>query len=133
MRQFLRYNRWATVLVACFFMLATSGVSMSRMTCLIGGHSVISLGTMDDCCPEQRGNDGPVLKAQCCLHAVVKGEQTNYITHQDVDLAPALIALYAAPRLVLSEGLAPMNFSLETRPPPLNAPDRLAVLCVQRI
>ncbi len=88
---------------------------------------------MDDCCSDQRKGEGPVLKAQCCVHASVKGEQQDYITHQDVDLAPALIALYAAPRLVLSEGRAPMTNSLETRPPPLDAPARLAVLCVQRI
>jgi len=131
-RKFLQYNRWATALVACLFMVATSGMTISRMTCLIGGHSALSIGTLADCCPDE-GHDGPIIQAQCCVHGSVKGEQQEYIVHHDVDLAPALIALYAAPRLVLSEGDAPVFFPADDLPPPLGAPARLAVLCVHRI
>ena len=113
-------------------MVATSGMTISRMTCLIGGHSALSIGTLADCCPDE-GHDGPIIQAQCCVHGSVKGEQQEYIVHHDVDLAPALIALYAAPRLVLSEGDAPVFFPADDLPPPLGAPARLGVLCVHRI
>lgn len=132
-RRFLKHNRWATALVACLFMVATSGMTISRMTCLIGGHSALSIGTPADCCPDEEEQGGPTIQPQCCVHASVKGEQHEFIVHQDVDLAPALIALYAAPRLLLSEGNAPVLFLVDDLPPPLDTPARLAVLCTQRI
>jgi len=131
-RRFLQHNRWATALVACLFILATSGMTISRMTCLIGGHSALSIGTPADCCPDE-GQDGPIIQPQCCVHGSVKGEQQDYIEHHAVDLAPALIALYSAPRLVLSEGDAPVFFPADDLPPPLVTRARLAVLGTQRI
>lgn len=57
MRRFFQHNRWLTVLVACLLLFATSGLSLSRATCLMSGHSLLSAGLASDCCEDQEHID----------------------------------------------------------------------------
>jgi hypothetical protein len=133
MRGFLHRNRWATVLFTGLFLLATSGLALSRMTCLMGGPSVLSIGAMDDCCPEHGPMEGATFTADCCELATVQNSSVNFLPHNEQDLAPALLALESAPRLLLSIGTTLAPPRADSRPPPLLGTERLVRLCVQRI
>lgn len=133
MRRFLHHNRWATMLVAGFFVLATSGLALSRMTCLMGGPSVLSIGAMDDCCPEHGSDEGASFTADCCDLATVQSGAQNYLPHEDLDFGPALLALNAAPRLLLSMGTSLCTTASDSRPPPLLGTERLVFFSVQRV
>lgn len=126
MRRFLQHNRWVTVLVACLLLFATSGFSLSRMTCLMGGHTVLSFGQADDCCPDSEGSDGPVLTADCCALTQAKLDGVSMITSNTLDIDPGILVsgtwvlcAFEAPAAV------PLGW-LYSRPPPMSTPERLA-------
>ena len=133
MRRFLQHNRWATLLVVGFFMLATSGLALSRMTCLMGGPSVLSIGAMEDCCPEHGPSESATFTADCCDLATVQSSAQNYLPHEDLDFAPVLLALDATPRLLLSVGTSLRTTATDSRPPPLLGTERLVFFSVQRV
>lgn len=50
-------------------LFATSGLMLSRMTCLMSGRSVLAFGMLEDCCPEQERPEGASLAPVCCVYA----------------------------------------------------------------
>ncbi len=134
MRAFLDRHTWITYLVVGVFLLATSGTALSRMTCLEGGHSILSLGLATDCCPDdEEPGDRPVYRPYCCELATVQGAHGKYLPHEVLQLAAAEVVMHHCTPLVLAPMPVPQYNWLGTRPPPLSAPDRLAVLSVQRV
>lgn len=126
MRRFLLKHRWATILVVGLMLFATSGATLSRMTCLMGGHTVLSFGLADDCCPEPESGSHAVLKATCCEFSEAKGATVTFIANNTLALVPVLMALDAVPVTIgLEEGSMPFAW-LDSRPPPLSRPERLA-------
>lgn len=67
MRRFLHRHRWATVSVVLLLLFATSSMALSRMTCLMSGHSVVAFGMLEDCCPEPEPTEGATLAPVCCV------------------------------------------------------------------
>lgn len=134
MRALLHRHKWLTYVVVGFFLLATNGVALSRMTCLDGGHSVVSLGMAADCCPEEEAHGpAPEVKAACCELAFVQGERGNYLPHPGYDLTVSTLVLeQSVVELPLPEPVVNVSW-LGSRPPPLATVDRLAVISVQRI
>ncbi len=134
MRAFLDRHTWITYLVVGVFVLATSGAALSRMTCLDGGHSVLSFGLATDCCPpDEEYGDAPMFKADCCELATVQAESDNYLPHEVLQVAVAEVAVaFHLPQEVALVP-APRCGWLCSRPPPLSTAERLAVLSVQRV
>lgn len=134
MRVFLHRHTWITYLVVGLFLLATSGTAISRMTCMDGGHSVVSLGTATDCCPEEEAHGPtPEVKPACCELALVQAERDNYLPNPTYDLTvDELVLEHFVIDISLPDPVAEISW-LGSRPPPLSAPDRLAVLSVQRV
>jgi hypothetical protein len=135
MRAILHRNKWLTYVVLGFFLLATSGTAISRMTCLSGGHSVVSLGKATACCPQEAAH-GPTaeVRAACCELTTVQAERDNYLPDHNyyhftvVDLVLEHFVIdRSMPEPVISVSW------LGSRPPPLAATDRLAVISVQRV
>ena len=134
MRAILDRHKWLTYVVVGFFLLATNGMALSRMTCLDGGHSVVSLGKATDCCPEEEAHGPtPEVKAACCELALVQGERENYLPNPGYDLAAAdLVLEHSVIDLSIPEPVVNVSW-LGSRPPPLSATDRLMVISVQRV
>jgi hypothetical protein len=127
MRRFLHRNRWATLSVVALLMFATSGMMLSRMTCLMGGHSVWALGLIEDCCPEEE-HDMATISAVCCEFGQTSAFKEAFVGHAGIDLVGLLLCLDAAPFSVLTlPEPAPLAW-LESRPPPAFAGERLATL-----
>lgn len=133
MRHFLHRNKWATTLVAALFLLATSGMSVSRMTCLHSGHSVLSVGVAADCCPDRDKGDHATVSATCCAFSIAKSDVQDYLPNT-FSIAPAVPML---PEHALLIGPVPLAVTptawLSSRPPPLSGQDRLLENGVQRV
>ena len=128
MRKCLENNRWAAMAVALLLLFATSGMALSRMTCLLGGHTVVSLGSAADCCPEDEANELPTVSGECCAMSLAQGTDDPYLGNDDAGFAPLLVVLDNAPIHLLYVAPDCIPEHRESRPPPMDAPERLAVL-----
>lgn len=128
MRRFLQYNRWATVLVVGLLLFATSGLSLTRMTCLMGGHSVLSMGLAVDCCPGGIEAHGAQLSATCCALSQAVLDDVHLLPASDVDVDFVLIAGSSIWSVEFAmDPSRPLHW-LESRPPPMALMERLAVI-----
>lgn len=128
MRRLLFRHRWINLLVVGLVLFSTSGASLSRMTCLTSGHSELSFGLADDCCPEDGGAEDAALKATCCEFSEAKAVGLTFVPNDLLVLAPVLMALDAAPVMIAAE-LSVARFTwLDSRPPPLLGSERLATI-----
>ena len=130
MRRFLQQHRWATVLVVGLLLFATSSMTLSRMTCLMGGHSVLSFGPADECCPEEEKPEGATLKAICCTFTEAQLDRTTVIPAQGMDLVDLLAEVDGAPSVILAVPVMEPVRWWDGKPPPRTLPDRLADLQV---
>lgn len=124
-----RANRGFSVLAAVLLLLATAAPALVRMSCLNGGHTVLSIGQADDCCPEEdHQGDGPQLRARCCemeltapVHAAFTMENGHSTLAVVTPPAPA-VHLDFVPRPAIP---AP-GYGFVPRPPPLLTGRRLS-------
>lgn len=122
----LRKNRWVLATMALLLLLATSGVTVSRMSCLISGHSELSLGIVEDCCPEQE-HEGTSVEATCCDLDQAGTERVELLPSSE----QALIALPATEVVSLVRAFGPECSAprwLDSRPPPMRGDERLALV-----
>lgn len=126
MNQYIRQNKWSAALLAVLLLFVTSGFALSRMTCLSAGHSVVSVGLAEDCCPEDATSAVPVLKAQCCAITQAVGSTDPFTPHVELALDLAAMQVEHAPLHVeyfVSVRAVPRA---ESRPPPKLLSVRLA-------
>jgi hypothetical protein len=114
---------WALAVLAGLLLVSTSGITVSRMTCLLSGRSVLSLGRAADCCPPDE-HDGPALQAACCA-VVQAGAERADLVHAAAPLCVALPLADAAPRWSPRETAVPAVPVRDSRPPPLAGRARL--------
>ncbi|MEO8589756.1 MAG: hypothetical protein ABI432_10335 [Flavobacteriales bacterium] len=126
MRRVLLRHRWVTLLVVGLMLFATSGTTLSRMTCLAGGHSVLSFGQAGDCCPDADSGGNATLKATCCELSQAKPGTVTFVPHDVVGLTLVLMVVDAAPVMIAVERSSVTHMWLASRPPPLNGAERLA-------
>lgn len=119
--------------MALLLLWGTSGISFSRMTCLLSGHANYSLGAIDDCCPEGR-SETPAFKATCCDFGSVTNEVDDVMPGHQLALSPPLSSVAALLPIVprRTEGCSAEGW-LATRPPPLLTQERLSSLRRLRI
>ncbi|MBX2979717.1 MAG: hypothetical protein KF905_10515 [Flavobacteriales bacterium] len=83
MRRILQRHRWLTLGVVGLLLFATSGLMLSRMTCLMSGRSVVAIGMVEDCCPEQEQPEGASLAPVCCVYAQAAADVEPFRAHED--------------------------------------------------
>lgn len=133
MRQLLHRHRWATLAVTMLLLFATSGMALSRMTCLIGGHSVWALGQIDDCCPEDERPEGPAISPVCCVYGQAGGEVLPFVPAPEMVFTPVwacFIPQVFDPGTRQAPGSCGEAF---TRPPPTSGTERLVAHRLFRI
>lgn len=126
MRRLLHRYCWVNLLVVGLMLFATSGASLSRMTCLTGGHSVLSFGLAEDCCPADDNHADATLKATCCELSQAKAGTITFVPSAAMVFTPELMVLDVAPVMVALERSSVPRAWLEGRPPPLRTGERLA-------
>lgn len=116
-------------MVCGLLLFATSGVALSRMTCLLSGRTVMIVGMLEDCCPDVPRNEGAVVTPVCCDLSAAEGANVIGLRTVPVELDGSVADLFWSirPLVVLSEGHS-WQLRVENRPPPLHTAERLAVL-----
>lgn len=112
--------------MALLLLLATSGVTVSRMSCLISGHSELSLGLADDCCPEEE-HGGSSVEATCCDFDQAGTDRIDVLPGSQLEfISLPVIEAVSQPDARISAHLAP--HWLESRPPLLSGLERLTLV-----
>ncbi|MEX1132719.1 MAG: hypothetical protein WEC15_05810 [Flavobacteriales bacterium] len=127
MRRLLQCHRWATLSVVVLLLFATSSMALSRMTCLMSGHSILALGMIDDCCPEPEPTEGATIAPVCCVFGQAALDVEPLLPSTSMELLP-LIAndVYVSGTLVVAHKSLPAE-RLYGRAPPLEAVERLVL------
>ena len=129
MRRFLHRHKWFTVFAVALLLVATSVSGMSRMTCLEAGHSVLSFGKGEDCCPPvENDHELPTVSPNCCAFSEVMSDGADQRVERPLALDVALVALDNALLLQVTLPLLVVRCAQDTRPPPDDAVARLALL-----
>ncbi len=119
--------------VTALMLFGTSGLAISRMTCLMAGHTVVSIGATTDCCPEKEHAGTPTVAAECCVMDQAKADPMPFLSGNPV-LLPLVAVVEAHPPLLTIDGLHRPADGASDRAPPLLLPaDRLAMLSVLRV
>lgn len=133
MRSLLQRHSWATLTVVVLLLFATSGMALSRMTCLISGHSIVGLGMLEDCCPEPEPAEGATIAPVCCVFGQAALDLEPLMPGASLEFLP----LFAS-ELRFHTALGPVPQVLSTErffglPPPLEAAERLVLHSTFRI
>lgn len=134
MRRFQQRHRWATLGVVGLLLFATSGLMLSRMTCLMSGRSVVAFGSLEDCCPEPERSSEASIAPVCCVFGHAAADVEPFMPTEamaQVAVPFAAVGFVKPFELALIEDVgAP---SLRDRAPPLPATVRLALFATYRI
>jgi hypothetical protein len=134
MRRSLQRHRWVTLLVVGLLLFATSGLMLSRMTCLMSGRSVVAFGMLEDCCPDPEQNQDASVAPVCCVFGHASAEVEPFIpavvTDQLVVPVCSVAPVIEAPQATAEIGV---HASLRDRSPPLPPKARLALHATFRI
>ncbi|MBK8613383.1 MAG: hypothetical protein IPN85_07790 [Flavobacteriales bacterium] len=110
------------------FLVGTALPAVSRMTCLMSGHSELSVGQAEECCPDEAPTTGSSVKPVCCEVLTAKPTSQPFRAQW-----PVLLPISAVHALVFVEVPPPCIFRtpsvrMHRWPPPLG--DRLAAIGV---
>ena len=126
MRRFLHKHRWTVHLVVALLLFATSGAMVTRMTCLIGGHTELTIGLAEECCPHQE-HAGAAIGPQCCDIGQTDQLGSSFIGQAHLDLLGLFIALGSAPIITFTTPEPAPIAWLQSRPPPVDFGERSAL------
>jgi|SoiMethySBSTD1v2_1073268.scaffolds.fasta_scaffold4119134_1 hypothetical protein len=104
---------------------ASAAPVLSSMTCVMSGHRVLAIGSIDDCCPDKQTPGRPVIEATCCAFAQAVPVKEDYRPEPPIALAGLD---HVSPVFQASMDIDADLFAerIITRPPPLSAPLRLS-------
>ena len=108
-------------------LLGTAAPALARMTCVMGGPSVMTLGQATDCTPVDHHHPVTTVKATCCEVLQAQPQRTDFVPAAN-HMVPALFALVLPASISASEVIAPFlrPDAWFSRPPPLLRSQRLA-------
>lgn len=123
-----RAHRWLSAFAALLLLASSAMPALVRMSCLSGGHVVLSLGQADDCCPEEGDHHtGSTVQAACCDVESAMPQRSEFQesagqhTWLPVFTGHAAITTFL-PVLVEQTD----NDRIRSRPPPLRVSERLS-------
>lgn len=134
MHRILQRHRWATLGVVGLLLFATSGLMLSRMTCLMSGRTVVTLGLPAEDCSEPGDHTGSALGATCCVFGQVAAQVEPFVPMAAMaQVAVPLVAI----TLPADAGSMPLLATHRPwdheRAPPLACRIRLALHATYRI
>lgn len=125
--------RWTTAIALGLLLLAGTALPMlSRMTCLMSGHSELLIGQPQDCCPPDDPCGEEEVDATCCVfQQVMPLEERCVPASVAPEIVPPMMSLWHPAR---THRLA--DEQVAARPcvkgPPLSATERLSRLHLLR-
>ncbi len=85
-------NHGLAVLAMLLLLLGTAAPALARMTCVMGGHTELSVGQPEDCCPTDHAHPTDELKATCCEVLQAQPQRDDFVagTHVAVPVPTAV-------------------------------------------
>ncbi|MCB0763057.1 MAG: hypothetical protein R2815_05075 [Flavobacteriales bacterium] len=127
MRGSILRSGWVLATIAAL-LFATSGIGIVRMTCMVSGNSVLSIGSSADCCPMDEKAPAGTVREECCDVTVLHTGTEPFLAHEHHQFVPGPMAQVPSQWPILQLG-RPHELQQWTHPPPLDVGDRLAVIC----
>ncbi len=117
------------VMAMLLLLLGTAAPALARMTCVMGGPSILSLGQAKECTPVDHEHPETTVSATCCEVLQTQPQRTDFVPAASV-LMPVLGAVVMPAVVVPSQIRGPEvpRERLLSRPPPLACERRLANL-----
>lgn len=108
-------------------LLGTAAPALARMTCVMGGPSIVSFGQAKDCSPVDHAQPFTTVQATCCEVLQTDPQRSDFVPATGV-MIPVLFAMVLPAAIMPAEIIAPMvrRDASFTRPPPLERSQRLA-------
>ena len=115
-----------SVLAMLVLLMGTAAPALARMTCVAGGHSVLSVGQVEDCCPDEDAHTSTV-SATCCEMWEARPQRSDFVPVVNA-MVPLPVAMLNPCPLFAPVALAPQATTDAhiSRPPPLPRAQRLA-------
>lgn len=115
-----------TLLAVLVLLLGTAMPAMLRMTCLAGGHSVVSMGQVEDCCPKPDASTTSV-SATCCELWEARPQRSEFVPALKAMVPMPVAVLHQQPVFVAPGPVPPAPTDAHiARPPPLSRDQRQA-------
>lgn len=123
-----------SVLAMLLLLLGTAAPALARMTCVMGGHSVLQVGDAADCCPNDHDHATDELKPTCCEMLQAQPQRTNFVQVSGA-MVPVLFGVAVPTAVQPAPAVVSFGFRdvLDARPPPLLLSRRLAAFGTFRI
>lgn len=120
-------SKGLSVLAMLVLLLGTVAPAMARMTCIMGGPSILSIGQAEECSPVDHAHPTPTVQATCCEVLQANPQRSSFVPASSA-MVPVLVAVVLPAVVIPAEVAAPVvlcdvRFS---RPPPLARSQRLA-------
>jgi hypothetical protein len=108
-------------------LLGTAAPALARMTCVMGGHSVLTLGQAADCTPVDHTHTATTVQATCCEVLQAQPQRTDFVPTAN-PMVPTLFAMVMPESVYTVEATVPVvrSDAWSSRPPPLPRSQRLA-------
>lgn len=110
------------VLAMLLLLLGTAAPALARMTCVMGGHTELSVGQPEDCCPTDHTHPTDELKATCCEVLQAQPQRDDFVAATHVAVPSPPVVLMAWPVQVpfpLVHAMQAEEFSIGPPPAPL--------------
>ncbi len=115
-----------SILAMLVLLMGTAAPALARMTCVVGGHTVLSVGQVEDCCPDEVAHTSTV-SATCCEMWEARPQRSDFVPAVNA-MVPLPVAMLQTRPLFAPMALAPQATTDAhiSRPPPLPRAQRLA-------
>ncbi|MBL0045147.1 MAG: hypothetical protein IPP33_12370 [Flavobacteriales bacterium] len=130
----VRVRQWFSALAALLLLTSSAMPAVVRMTCVNGGHTVLSIGQAEDCCPDSDQQEGASIQAICCEFQEAAPQRAEFSAEHQVAFQLPEVLLYSSG--VSDSHVADLRTPTDRgseRPPPLYVLERLSQLCSFRI
>ncbi len=120
-------SKGLSVLAMLVLVLGTAAPALARMTCIMGGPSILSIGQAEDCSPVDHAHPVTTVQATCCEVLQANPQRSSFVPTSSA-MVPVLVAVVLPAVIVPAEIAAPvvLRDARFAGPPPLARSQRLA-------
>lgn len=120
-------SKGLSVLAMLVLVLGTAAPALARMTCIMGGPSILSVGQAEACSPVDHAHPVTTVQAACCEVLQANPQRPDFVPVPSATV-PVLFAMLLPAVVIPAKIAAPVvrRDAHSSRPPPLARSQRLA-------
>ena len=120
-------SKGLSFLAMLVLLLGTAAPAVARMTCIMGGPSILSIGQAEECSPVDHSHPMTTVQATCCEVLQANPQRSDFVPAVSA-MVPVLFAMLLPAAIIPAEIVTPVvrRDAMFSRPPPLARSQRLA-------